>query len=61
MPAGLLAVHALHGPLPAALKDRRARIGMPLTPAWLRYHLLQRAEAGEGVAEVRVASCSWNP
>ncbi|SFE90952.1 replication region DNA-binding N-term [Methylobacterium sp. yr596] len=50
---GPLAVHALHGSLPAALKDRGARIGMPLTPAWLRYHLLRRAEAGEGVAEVK--------
>lgn len=49
---GPLAVHALHGSLPAALKDRGARIGMPLTPAWLRYHLLRRAEAGEGVAEI---------
>ena len=49
---GPLAVHALHGSLPAALKDRGARIGMPLTPAWLRYHLLRRAEAADGVAEV---------
>ena len=49
---GPLAVHALHGALPAALKDRGARIGMPLTPAWLRCHLLRLAEAGQGVAEV---------
>ncbi len=30
------------------VRDRRAA----LTPAWLRYHLLRRAEAGGGVAEV---------
>lgn len=49
---GPLAVHALYASLPAALKETAARIGMPLTPGWLRYHLLRRAEAGEGVAEV---------
>ncbi|MGY2049136.1 DNA-binding protein [Methylobacterium sp. JK268] len=48
---GPLAVHALHGALPAALKDRGARIGMPLTPAWLRYRLLRLAEGGQGVTE----------
>lgn len=45
-------MHALHGSLPAALKDKGARIGMPLTPTWLRYHLLRRAEVADGVAEI---------
>lgn len=49
---GPLAVHALRGSPRATLKDRRARIGMPLTPAWLRYHLLRQPEEKEGVAEV---------
>lgn len=49
---GPLAVHALHQALPAGLKRRGEQVGLPLTPAWLRYHLLRRVEAGDGVAEV---------
>jgi len=49
---GPMWVHAIHLPLPDRLKDRAERAGLPLTPAWLRLHLIRLADAGDGFAEV---------
>ncbi|MEE7492076.1 DNA-binding protein [Methylobacterium oryzae] len=49
---GPLAIHPLFKALPASLKADGARMGFPLTPAWLRYHLLRMAEDGDGLAVV---------
>lgn len=45
-------VHAVHASLPDRLKQRAERAGLPLTPAWLRMHLIGMADAGDSVAEV---------
>lgn len=49
---GPMAVHPLFGALPAALKRQGEDLGFPLTPAWLRYHLLRMAEDGNGLSLV---------
>jgi len=49
---GPMAVDGLFRALPDRLKARSAEVGLPLTPAWLRYHLVRMSEAGEGVAEI---------
>ncbi|KOX58109.1 hypothetical protein ADL19_08895 [Streptomyces purpurogeneiscleroticus] len=49
---GPMPVHAIYRALPASLRQRGESVGFPLTPAWLRYHLLRMAEAGAGVAEI---------
>ncbi len=45
-------VHAIHLSLPDRLKERAERAGLPLTPAWLRLHLIRLADAGDGFAKV---------
>ncbi|KQO85969.1 DNA-binding protein [Methylobacterium sp. Leaf91] len=49
---GPMRVHALHTALPPWLIKGATEIDMPLTPAWLRYHLLRMVETGDGLAEV---------
>ncbi|MCJ2035584.1 hypothetical protein [Methylobacterium sp. J-068] len=49
---GPMAIDGLFRALPDRLKARGAEVGLPLTPAWLRYHLLRLSEAVEGVAEI---------
>ncbi|AIQ92447.1 DNA-binding protein [Methylobacterium oryzae] len=49
---GPMWVHAIHLSLPDRLKERAERAGLPLTPAWLRLHLIRLADAGDGFAEV---------
>ncbi|CAA2159001.1 hypothetical protein MBRA_04242 [Methylobacterium brachiatum] len=49
---GPMPAHAIYRALPASLRQRGESVGFPLTPAWLRYHLLRMAEAGEGLAEI---------
>ncbi|GJE81984.1 DNA-binding protein [Methylorubrum thiocyanatum] len=49
---GPMAVHPLFKALPEALKRQGEVLGFPLTPAWLRYHLLRIAEDGNGLSQV---------
>lgn len=49
---GPMPVHGIFNALPEALKARSAEVGLPLTPAWLRYHLLRLSQPGEGLAEI---------
>ena len=48
---GPMPVHALYQALPVSLRLRGAEVGLPLTPAWLRYHLLRMSEPGGGLTE----------
>ena len=49
---GPMPVHGLFRALPERLKAKGAEVGLPLTPAWLRYHLLRLAEEGQGLVEI---------
>ncbi|MEL6064583.1 MULTISPECIES: DNA-binding protein [unclassified Methylobacterium] len=49
---GSMPVHAIYRALPASLRQRGESVGFPLTPAWLRYHLLRMAETGGGLTEI---------
>ncbi|MGT2488218.1 DNA-binding protein [Methylobacterium oryzae CBMB20] len=49
---GPMPVHAIYRALPASLRRRGESVGLPLTPGWLRYHLLRMVAAGEGLAEI---------
>lgn len=49
---GPMPAHAIYRSLPAELRRQGESVGLPLTPGWLRYHLLRMAEAGEGLAEI---------
>lgn len=48
---GPVSATLLHAALPDSLKRMATEVGLPLTRAWLRYHLLRMAEAGDGLAE----------
>ena len=49
---GPMPAYAIYRALPDALRRRGESVGFPLTPAWLRYHLLRMAAAGEGFTEI---------
>ncbi|KAB7783919.1 hypothetical protein F8B43_3842 [Methylorubrum populi] len=49
---GPMAVHPLFKALPEPLKRQGEVLGFPLTPAWLRYHLLRIAGDGNGLSLV---------
>lgn len=49
---GPMPAHAIYRALPDALRRRGEKVGFPLTPAWLRYHLLRMAASGEGLTEI---------
>ena len=49
---GPMPIHAIYRALPASLRRRGESVGLPLTPGWLRYHLLRMVEAGGGLAEI---------
>ncbi|CAO4145503.1 hypothetical protein LPLAFNJD_LOCUS1957 [Methylorubrum aminovorans] len=47
---GPMAVHPLLKALPASLKREGEGMGLPLTEAWLRYHLLRLVQDGAGLS-----------
>lgn len=48
---GPMQVPEIYKTLPNKLVSRGYAVGLPVTPAWLRYYLLEMAKAGVGVSE----------